>query len=516
MKLKISLIAVFLIVAIAATVWLWPSANSSSLSQDISANPSRPTPDWDVRIARANASAFAGIMEDALTVSDTAERKRLITNLSVRWLNIDRASFLAFLEKAEVDDLLDKTDKWKRLIPALSNAFTLLDKKAASSPVLNDAVQKFVEIYVGLDPTAALAWVEKTLSGDARDQAFAAIIEATAANDPLAAQSLLDTIKQPYRRLEGIQGLAAGLAENDPAEAFAWANQRPEGVERSLAIERALSTIAKIQPAEAGRLLQEYQRTVEAAASAALAQLPANDLAPAHPGESSEGETQMTPQEAIEAKRRGQLDRMANAAALIAKTWAARDPAAALAWADQQPPGPLRAEAINAALVGAANRDPVAAFTRFQIESDASLETASAIFRAWGGEAPVAAESRLRLINDSPTRAAATGGFVDGWAQIDSSAASNWVQQLPVGGDRDAGLNALSSVIMDENPETAWQMAAEIQDPTIRDAALKEIFVGVLSADAVAARTLLANANVGVKMRNAMQRDLDGATKSSR
>lgn len=519
MKSKFFLISVCLIVGIAATFWLRSPANPASaprsLSQDPPAEPLRVETDWDALIAEAGSASFPSIMEDALKLSDATERNRVITKLAVRWLNKDRADFLAFLEKVEVDDALDNSNKFWRLIPALGEAFTLVDEEAAFSPVLNDVVQKYVEMYVSLNPTEALAWVEKWLLDDARDQSIAMIIEATAADDPLAAHALLATIKQPYRRLEGIQGVAAGLAENDPAGAFAWASQQQEGGERALAVERALSTIAKVQPAMAGRFLQEFQRAVDGEARDALAQLPAYDLTPAFPVESEEGEIPQTPQDAIEAKRRGQLDRMADAAALIAKNWAELDPTGALTWADQQPPGPLRAEAINAALVGATNRDPAAAFARFQIESDASDETASTIFRAWGGEDPDTASSRLKLINDPPTRAAAIGGFVDGWSQIDRSAASSWVRKLPLGLDRDAGLNTLSLVMVDEDPQTAWQMAAEIQNPTVRDAALRETFVGVLSTDAEAARILLANANVGVKARNAMQSELDGATKSN-
>ncbi len=516
MKLKFLLAAVVLL-AIAAVVF-WPKAAPKHLPppppSSAALAPRATAPDWTARIARADARNFAATMDDALAIADPAERRRVVTALAVRWLNTDRMTFVAYLEAAEVDDATDEAGKWDRLIPALREAFAQVDEKAAASPVFNDAVQKFVEIYAGQDAKAARAWAEASLLGDARDQAMATIIDQIAADDPAGAQALLATIRQPYRRIEGLQGVAAGLAGRDPAAGFAWANQQPAGVERALAVQSALTAIAEKQPRQAAQYLQQFQTGIDAEAAAALAKVAANPPAsPPKRGPGPDGgETQMTPRQAIEENRRDQLGRMADSAAAIAESWAAQDPAAAQAWAAALPAGPLRAEAVNAALAGAAERDPAAAFAAYRATPRAKPETASTIFEAWAAADPTAATAQVDAIGDPAARAAAVDGLVTGWAQSDDGAAEEWVQTLPTGADRDAGLASLAAALADNDPQTAWQKAGEIQSPARREAALGDAFAAILDESPDAAKTLLARANVSDDVRQKLQRDLDGAT----
>ncbi len=481
------------------------------------AKPSKPATDWNARIAKADVATFAATMEDALAIADAAERKRVVTALAVKWLNVDRMTFVAFLEEAEVADVTEDAGQWDRLLPALREAFAQVDDEAASSPVFNDAVQKFVEIYVGKDAKAAQAWVEASLLGDARDQAMATVIDENAAEDPAGAQALLATIKQPYRRIEGIQGVAAGLAENDPAVGYAWAAQQTAGVERALAVQSALTTIAETQPQQAAQYLGQFQASVDAEVAAARARVAANPPAPkAERGPEMEGELEMTPEQAIEANRRDQLGRMAESAATIGENWAAEDAAAAQAWAAALPEGPLRTEAVNAALVGASADDPAAAFATYLATPLSKPETASAIFAAWGEVDPAAASAQINTVADPATRTATVGGLVEGWVQTDDAAAEQWVMTLPEGASRDAGLAALASAMADVEPQAAWQRASEIQEASRRETALTDAFAAVVAEDPDAARSLLARVTVSEEVRKQLQRNLDGATVATR
>ena len=460
-------------------------------------------------------------MEGALAIGDAVERQRVVTALAVRWLNTDRMSFVAFLDEAVVLDEIEGTDLWDQLIPALRDAFGLVDEKAAASPVLNDAVQKFVEVYVEKDPAAAQAWVEALLTGDARDQAMATIIAATAADDPAAAQALLATIKQPYRRIEGMQGVAAGLAENDPAAAYAWAGEQRAGVERSLAMQSALTTMAQNNPAQAAQFLGQYQTTIDGEAAAALATAPSAAERPrARPGlvGPDDGERQRTPQEAIEANRRDQLGRMADSAAAIAENWAASDPAAAQAWAATLPEGPLRTTAVNAALASAATTDPAAAFAASRATANVSPETTSTIFEQWAATAPTEARARVSELADPAARTAAVGGLVSGWVATDDQAAETWVATLPPGPDRDAGLASLADGLADSDPTGAWRRATEIADPEMRGAAQEDAFAALVMEDVEQARAALdaANNTLSPEIRQKLHRALDGAAKTTR
>lgn len=511
-------IAVVLLVAVSA---VWLSLPSES-THEVGARPMSAgdgttvvSTDWTARIAATEPAKFPDTMNDALRIPDSSERQRVIAELAVRWLNTDRMTFVAFLEEAEVD-AIEGSDVWDRLMPALAQAFPDVDETAAASPVFNDAVQKFIELYADTDPDAALAWVEQWMLGDARDQAAATLVGALAMEDATRAGELLETIKQPYRRVEATTSLAIELADQDPAAAWAWATGRTNSLERTIAVENALGALAENDPGQASRFFNDYRAGIEAEAAQALANLPPESERKSGDARPRGLEDQMSPQQAIEARKRGDLARLSDAAAGIASNWAAGDLAGALAWSQALPEGLLRNEAVNGALAGAADTDPAAAFSAYLGQSAAKSETAAAIFEAWGATDPAGASVRINAIREAPAREAAIEGFVAGWADADSAAASAWATGLPAGAERDAALTQIVAVTADTEPEAAWDYASGIADSARRDASLAEAFGSLLAEDPAAARQRLDVANLSPETRKQLERELAGATQTTR
>lgn len=488
-----------------------PSDGAVVLSTPAGASPAEI--DWNARAAAANAETFAAAMDDALLIADEAERRRVIAALAVRWLNVDRMSFVAYLEEVEVLDATESAGKFGRLLPALAEAFPNVDKKAAASAVYNDAVQKFVELWAEVDLPSARAWVERWLLDDARDQAAAILIAAM--ENPEEAQALLDTIRQPYRRVEGTAALAGLLAERDPRSAYAWANARPNSLEKTIALENALPVIAEQDPAVAGAFLREFAATVDAEAAAARARLPKE--APASTRERGPaGEGRLSPEQAIETNRRSQLARMRETAGAIAEEMAARDPGAAAAWAAALPEGSLRAEAQNAVVAAQAEAAPAEAFAAYRALPTAKAETAGVIFERWATQDPAAAAPQIAALPDASTRREAVRGLVTGWAETDDVAAEEWVATQPAGAERDVALDAFARAISETDPQAAWTHAVGIGDAAAREEALAAIFPDVVAESPETASRLLAQVDLPTDVARSLQRQVDGATKVTR
>lgn len=456
---------------------------------------------------------FAATMDEALLIPDAAERQRIISALAKKWLDTDRMGFVAYLERVEVEDEMEAAGKFSRLLPALAEAFPQVSEAAAASPVYNDAVQKFVELWATAELPGAREWVERWLLGDARDQAVATLLAGI--EDPTEARTLLDTIRQPYRRLEGTAAVAATLAAADPAAAFAWAASRSNPIEKNVAIERSLAAIAEADPVQAGQLLGRVTSEIAAEAAAALLAAAGRTPAEKRSGEGEIGRT-ATPEQRIAGDREQRYARLSGVAAEIAANWARQDSTAALAWAGSLPAGSLRSEAQGAVVSAIAERDPAAALLTYRSLPAVSSATATTIFELWGAEEPEVASAQLATLQDPESRVAAVSGLTIGWSESDSVAAEEWVTLLPAGAERDAALEALSRVVSESDPQAAWARAAEITAAETRQAALADVFPLLVAEDPTTAGGLLVKTDLPEATARLLRRQLDGATKTTR
>ncbi len=406
--------------------------------------------DWEALIASAPAKQFAKLMKRALTISDATTRQQIVQALVVRWLDTDQESFLDFMDDLEFSES-EGREVWPILVPAFAEALPGVSEKAASTPELDEIVQWIVEYYAEIDPAKALAWSKQWLLGDSLEAGMATIAGEMANRSPAEAMKILESIKSPDSRIDAVENIAGVMGAGDPVAALAWARSLPDEAERAAAVEEVLWSMSESNPEEAAKQLAG-----------------AKDVSDIEGVSSS-----------------------------IAEEWAMKDHGKALSWAESLPDGAARTQAVQGALAGWAESDPVAAFNYYQANHGSNLETAEWIFESWAFTSPDQAAAQARAITDPKMREQAVTGVVNGWLNEGSTrAVSQWVDALPPGRERDKASHVLVDTLSFDEPRPAWDRALAIHEPDIRGQAIQSAFAGLVDKDPSAARSALDQANL--------------------
>lgn len=204
------------------------------------------------------------------------------------------------------------------------------------------------------------------------------------------------------------------------------------------------------------------------------------------------------------------IDGMANdgskttAAKTLAAKWVQTDPDAALAWVTGLANGPIRTEATLALAQSWTQTDPKAAsiWALSEAEFNGNYELLSQTILQFSQQAPQDAELFVRDLADNNYASIAVSSFVTGraqadpirtaqwlaklapedpiysaeyanslmqvWAESDSIAASEWLNEQPAGELRDAAAYGFSESIQAFEPEAAAAWANTIDDPDRR------------------------------------------------
>jgi hypothetical protein len=276
-----------------------------------------------------------------------------------------------------------------------------------------DLLQPALEVWLQIDPAAALAWADSLSAGKPRAEAqgmlalflsqtnpdlalalgaaaqtgggpqylTSQILEKLAGKDPLDAASRALKLPPASDRASTLQSVLRTWAEKDPGAALAWAGQLPDHRDRATA---SLSAIAawggKDAPAAGAYLLAHV------------------DMA--------------------------DLRQNPSAVFQIADTWAGSDPAAALAWMEQLPGG-----------------------IRSNYESR--------IFQAWSETDPAGAAQAALGLSSPNARNNALSSVMQNWADKDLNAARAWFERLPDGPSRENVLSTLGNVWVQHDPRAA-------------------------------------------------------------
>jgi hypothetical protein len=153
--------------------------------------------------------------------------------------------------------------------------------------------------WAAADPEAAAAWAEERADPAERLEALQAVCFKVAEKDPAAALAMAETFAL-NEAPEVLENLVAQWAAADAYAALSWVEHRPAGEARDALMSRVAFAMAAAEPHEAARLVEEQMA----------------------PGRSQE-----------------------EAAASVVHQWWLRDPAAATAWVEALPLGPLRERA---------------------------------------------------------------------------------------------------------------------------------------------------------------------------
>jgi hypothetical protein len=212
----------------------------------------------------------------------------------------------------------------------------------------------------------------------------------------------------------------------------------------------------------------------------------------------------------------------------VAQNWAATDPQAALAWAQDHTAGSSGLSAINGALNGWWQKDHEAAeaYAVAQINTPEGRQLINSIASQIANEDRTKAQAWIsRLPNDEvrhqaetilasqwafsdpeaasawavtlPTeeRQGALDSTIAMWARSDPAAAGEWMENLS-GAIRDQAVSSYSMNIAENDPAAAAAWATTITDQNTRERALQSIATQWLNRDAGAARAWIQSSSL--------------------
>lgn len=187
-------------------------------------------------------------------------------------------------------------------------------------------------------------------------------------------------------------------------------------------------------------------------------------------------------------------DESRESAATLARAWARRDPAQALAWVKTLPEE-ARGSAVDAVISSMAASDPRQAL-QAALGLGQSYEQAEALrplAQEWARQNPEAASAWVTTLEDPASQSQAAQGLVTAWMTQDAQAASVWVAGLPAGRTRDVAVAAMvQAQAARQDPGSAARWAATIQDEVLRQQVLPQLVQRWQVHDPAAAQAWLA------------------------
>ncbi len=313
----------------------------------------------------------------------------LVANLPIRF---DRERFRTAL-----------LARWVPLDPAAARRW------AEARPAVSDRREASRDVLIAWAETApaTVAGLLKSVEGREDAETLDAVLSSWVASDPARAKAWVAGIENPLLREAALRSLVTTLAEHDPAAAFDTALARVPDHGARYAVGIAARAMVLRDPSAAAAILQR---------------IPA--------GEAKEA-----------------------AAVEIVTALSASDPRLAAEFALTLPAGKSRQRALHAA-IGALASAPDAAFGWIEAAIPASSERTQATesaLRLIAEHSPAEAARHLdRLPPDS--RAAMAEWLVRSWAENDSASATDWINQLPAGPERDAAFGSLLGVRFQRDP----------------------------------------------------------------
>jgi hypothetical protein len=491
--------ALLLILLVAVTVAVFRSRGTTDRADNTptTGSPTSSPVDWTARVAGSNERALREVMLAALEIGDAAERRRVVGEVALAWINRDLRGFIGFLDEIDGGDLGEAGAIWAVLAPALMDRLPDAKTPEELSSYLAEVVQRLVGFYVTVDPRATLAWARQWLLDDTRQFALATVAAHLAqTGDPSAALPLFQELTPGWRRVEAVINIAAAWSRHDPEAALRWLATLPSPHEQARGMNQVILTVAAADPARAARLVEsasaDFQREYQQRVERELAALGMN-LA----------ETLADPESALDAHDGGiipptdspDLEMLREAAGTVAGSLAQSDPSAALAWAGQLTHPQLRAAATTSALLAWAVNDPAATLRHYyQSGANTLLPQLSApLYQIWAGTAPQSALAQAETLPTPQARALARQGALQGWMQAAGpQAAAAYTDTLPAGPERDAANKLIVDHLTTADPGAAFDRATRIEAELPRKQALKNAYTHLLATNPQAAAQALA------------------------
>jgi hypothetical protein len=179
----------------------------------------------------------------------------------------------------------------------------------------------------------------------------------------------------------------------------------------------------------------------------------------------------------------------------LARNWAHQDPDGALTWARGQPTVLARDAYVSGAMSGLANHDlqRAAKLLAQVLPGDLQRKAAADIAGSWAAQDPAQAAAWAAQLASEQSRRDAASRFAQVWALQEPAQAAAWIERMPPGTMRDSAVGAFADQVAGVDPAGAIQWAETIADETRRENVLKRNFDRWRRSDEPAAEAWLAS-----------------------
>ncbi len=499
-RIPTPVLAISICLLLAAAIWfagVMPRQPASAVTASRTGGSSQlssssPAGELRQRIQTASVADYPALMRVILRSKDPRTQQELVADLMRRWLNADMASFIAFLDEAEIEG----EQVWARLAPGMMAALNDLDPEIARSFQLRDLIERVIAKSAETDPRKALAWAREQLTDTHLDSALAGIATELVNVDADAAMALVSEIKSMSNRMEAATGVGLVIGERDPETALAWAQSFALESERAFALSGVLTGMAN---RDVDRAAEEYSGVVATMKEKYRQQVEADRAAS---GPSTEEEYEgLSAEEILKAelaKPNPNLSYLENAAYVIGTALARENPQGALDWAKSLDIYQGNAAALEAVFEEWANQSAKAAFRAYLLQSERRPELAEKLFGAWASSDPSAASAAALGLSAGLERDSAVEGVARGW--IDSGApaeqVARWSEQLGSASEKDRVHAVVAAETAFENPVFAWEQIQQMRNNTRRAQLFQEVFPSLVENNPKVARRALASVHL--------------------
>ncbi len=203
--------------------------------------------EWLKRIEKAEADELPALFKEIMDISDQYQRRAPREILLQKWVRLDAAGCLEYLEKNESGIRSHALAAWARHDAGAAYAWT---QTAGDAGKVNELTRMLLEQLASVDPKKFLALAasakEEQLPGEAIQTAFRKF----AKSDPAGAVEALKSLGDKARN-NGSWGLGVEWARTNPGAAFEWAKGITNSVERQSALRGVLGSWARTDPESA-------------------------------------------------------------------------------------------------------------------------------------------------------------------------------------------------------------------------------------------------------------------------
>jgi len=199
----------------------------------------------------------------------------------------------------------------------------------------------------------------------------------------------------------------------------------------------------------------------------------------------------------------GKLD-FNNLVIRIAKKWAVDDPRGVLAWAQGLPTGIAQEDAVRLIFTLFGKTDPAGALALAQSLPDDSsnirtraLDGLAAVAITTSFQDPAQAAAMLNTLDRNEAAISIenpTAMVAGSWYMHDSAAATQWINNLPVGNTKDSAVLAVVMVTGDSDPATAFSWLRTMSNPGKRGTTTTALITQWAKKDPAAATTAVMQA----------------------